>query len=94
MLLVRQELVNLCKKSTKKSGNCFIIFVGISFSWVVFFISSRFISFEISSTVTHVKEKLATFSKRDEILLTVKILQCFRDFLISFSTGSQMLENC
>ena len=61
---MRQELIFLCKDSTKRFVNCFIIFfVGISLSWAAFFMSSRFISFEISSTVTHMKEKLALFAK-------------------------------
>ena len=33
--------------------------------------SNYFISFEISSTVTHVKEKVALFSKLDIILLII-----------------------
>ena len=54
--------------------------------------SSRLIYFEIPSTVTHVKEKLALFSKLDTILLIIEILGCFWYFLIAFSTGSEMLE--
>ena len=55
----------MCKKSIKILRNCFIVFVGISLSWVAFFMSSRFIYFEISSTVTNVKEKLTSFSTLD-----------------------------
>ena len=72
--------------------NYFIVFVGISLSWVAFFMSSRFVSFETSSTVTHMKEKLALFSTFDTILLIIEILGCFLYFLIAFSTGSEMLE--
>ena len=39
---------------------------------------SRFISFEISSTVTHVKEKLASFSILDIILLIIEIQGCLK----------------
>ena len=82
----------LCRKPVKRFGSCFITFVGISVSWVAFFMSSLFISFEISSTATHVKEKLASFSVRDTILLIIEILGCFWYFLIAFSNGSEMLE--
>ena len=82
----------LCNKSIKRSGKCFITFVGISLSWVAFFMSSRFISFEISSTVTPMKEKVASFSTHDAVLLIIEILGCFWYFLIACSTGSEMLE--
>ena len=89
---MRQELIFLCKKSIKRFRNCFITFVVISLSWVAFFMSSLFISFEISSAVTRVKEKLASFSTLDTILLIIEILGCFWYFLIAFSTGSEILE--
>ena len=45
---VRQELIFLCKKSIKRFVNCFITFVGISLSWVAFFMLSLFTSLETS----------------------------------------------
>ena len=82
----------LCKKSIKRFGNCFITFVCVSLSWVTFFRSSLFIALEISSTVTHVKEKLLSFSTLHAILLIIEMLGCLLYFLIAFSTGSAMLE--
>ena len=47
--------------------------------------SSHFVSYEITFTVTHVKEKLASFSTLDTILLITEILECFWYFLIEMS---------
>ena len=51
--------------------------IGLSLSWVTFFMSSRFIFFEISSTVSHVKEQVASFSELDTNLPIIDILGYF-----------------
>ena len=80
------------KKYTKTFEKCFITFVGISLFGCFFFKSSRFISFKISSTLTHVIEKLASFSTLNTILLIMEILGCFWYLLIAFSAGSEILD--
>ena len=57
--------------------NYFITLIGLSLSWVTFVMSSRFIFFEISSTVSHVKEQVASFSELDTNLPIIDILGYF-----------------
>lgn len=60
-----------------RPGNCFIIFIGISLSWVVYFMSSLLISFKIPSEVTDVKEKAASMLTLDTFFLIIEIPEFF-----------------
>lgn len=60
-----------------RPGNCFIIFIGISLSWVVYFMSNLLISFKIPSEVTDVKEKAASMLTLDTFFLIIEIPEFF-----------------
>ena len=59
-----------------RPGNCFIIFIGISLSWVVYFMSNLLISFKIPSEVTDVRGKTSCRHLPDNIFLIIEILGC------------------
>ena len=75
-----------------RPGNCFIIFIGISLSWVVYFMSSLLISFKIPSEVTDVRGKTSCRHLPDNIFFNNRDTRMCLLFLIAFSTGQEMLE--
>ena len=89
---VRQGWISFRGKSTMRFVNYFITLISLSLSWVTFFMSSRFIFFEISSLVSHVKEKVASFSKLDTNLPIIDILGYFWYSLIALSARSKILK--
>ena len=90
---VKQKLIFLCRKPTKRLGNCFIIFVVISLFWAGFFMSRHYISLDISSTVTHVKEKLVSFLTLDNHLINNRNNKIFLVYLNSLFNRIRNFRN-
>ena len=84
-------MIFLRKKSAMSFRNCFANFVGIWLSWVTLYFESFYFFWNIIYSNTCERVSSFIFNSWYPFLI-IEILGCFWRFLISFSTGSEILK--